>query len=176
VSRLPPKGHPRYDVIYADRAARQIGGLMVLLGVVVLPVVVFGSRTIEVLPLAATVSLVTVGATFFTLGELLRRRATLGPAYGLVAVSGLCVGACAVQGACAALGLSRYAPLLTCPSVFTFALTMPVLWHTLRAIRVMRRDPEQGQLGFSVLPPQPPIKWPTPTGAATPPQRTDTSR
>jgi hypothetical protein len=170
VSRLPRKGHPRYDVIYADRAARQIGGLMLLFGFAGLMLMI-GLRQTEWLVIAGVFCLLTIGGTFFVLGEMLRRRPRLGPAYGLVSVSGTCVGASLMFNA-VALVLSPGASPFICPSVFGFALTLPVLWHTLAAIRAMRQSPEQGELGFQVLPPL----VPRAASPVTDTQRSDSSR
>jgi hypothetical protein len=112
-----------------------------------------GLRQTDWLGVAVVFCLLTIGGTFFVLGELLRRRPRLGPAYGLVAVSGTCVGACLLQFIASGFGLVPYASSFTCPCAFGFALTLPVLWHTLAAIRAMRRSPEHGELGFQVLPP-----------------------
>ena len=152
MSRLPEKGHPLYDMIYADRAARQIGGLMLLSGASGL-ILMISLKELDALGIAVILCLLTIGGTFFTLGEMLRRRPRLGPAYGLVAVSGTCVAVCGIDFVVEVLNLSPYAGALVCPFLFGFALALPVLWHTLSAVRAMRRSPEQGRLGFQVLPP-----------------------
>lgn len=172
MSRLPRKGDPLYDVIYADRAARQIGGLMLLFGFAGLMLMI-GLRQTELLGIAIILCLLTIGGTFFTLGQLLRRRPRLGPAYGLIAVSGTCAAVCSLELAIEVLNLSPYAGAFACPCVFGIALTLPVLWHTMSAVRAMRRSPEQGELGFQVLPP---LVRQAHSDANSPPQRSDNSR
>jgi hypothetical protein len=175
MSRLPAKGHPRYDVIYADRSARQIGALMVVFGLIGLSGVL-GSKSADGFLLAVVLTLIMLGATFFTLGEVLRRRPTLGPVYGLVSLSGLCVGGCVLQVECTVFDLVPYAAFFTCPSLFAFPLTLPVLWHSSRAARAMRANPEQGRLGFDVLPLAPLRSRAEVPPSPTAPHRRDTSR
>lgn len=139
-------GSPRlYHVGRADVAARQAGGFMILP-----PSLHFLSVAVEavkpVFPVGPLLGWLVLGITFFTFGELLRRRRHVIYAQILVTLSGV-----TIAGACSLIALSfawEWTRGFVCPASFTLALTMPVRWHAVRAVRELRAYAHEGERGF----------------------------